>query len=65
MPKTMYCPFWKWSDARCVHCEGGKLTFDSAAEKKGHEGAYCGHRQGWRSCPTAQALEEEWGDGLC
>lgn len=58
MPKTIYCPFWKWCEETRVHCEGGKLVFPDRAAKEAFTGTLCGNRWDWRRCSLARMLND-------
>lgn len=55
MPKAYVCPFWKWEDKLCVHCEGGKLHFPDVRMKKDYVCRYCAQLPGWEDCSVAGA----------
>ena len=53
--KTFACPFFKWDERLCVHCEGGRVTFPDKAAAQEYIDRYCA-AQGWQACTVASAL---------
>lgn len=50
------CPFYKWDERLCVHCEGGsKIVFPDQQSASRYFYAYCTHSADWQRCTIAQA----------
>ena len=58
MPKTYICPFWKWGDNRCLHCEGGRVSFPDLKAKRDYVERYCASQGGWKACSIAGSLQD-------
>lgn len=54
--KTFACPFFKWDERLCVHCEGGRPTFPDRAAAQEFIDKHCGDINGWRTCSIAAVL---------
>lgn len=54
--KTFACPFFKWDERLCVHCEGGRPTFPDRAAATEYIDRYCADVNGWRDCSIAKTL---------
>lgn len=53
------CPFYRWDEKSCVHCEGGsKVTFPDVTTKMEFYRAYCAHATGWQTCSVAMSLNK-------
>ncbi len=51
--RTWVCPFYKFSEGLCVHCEGGgRAVFPDLAAEEEYVGQYCGS-YGWERCSLA------------
>ena len=50
--KTWQCPFFRWDERLCVHCEGGKVEFPDMKVRD-----YCADNPGWKKCTIASFLE--------
>lgn len=56
MPRTYDCPFWKWDEKLCTHCEGGRMTFPNDDAKQDYIARYCANLTGWKDCTIASSL---------
>ncbi len=56
MPKTYYCPFWKWDEKNTVYCEAGKVSLPDRQSSREFVGMYCACLTNWKSCTLAKAL---------
>lgn len=54
--KTFACPFFKWDERLCVHCEGGRVTFPDKAAAQEYIDRYCAAAQWWQACTVASTL---------
>lgn len=54
--KTFACPFFKWDERLCVHCEGGRVTFPGKEAALEYIDRYCAAAQGWQACTVASTL---------
>ena len=54
------CPFFKWDEKCSVHCEGGKLTFNSYESLSRYAERHCANAKDWEACTVAAALVEEY-----
>ena len=54
--KTFTCPFFKWDERLCVHCEGGRPSFPDRKAAQEYIDRYCGGLDGWKDCSIAQNL---------
>lgn len=54
--RTWVCPFYKWDERLCVHCEGGgRAAFPDRETAKDYADRYCGSLDGWEKCTLAAA----------
>lgn len=58
MPKTMVCPFFKFTDKLLLYCEGGRLEFQTAEQKTDYINQYCASLDGYKFCTLAASLEK-------
>jgi len=61
--KKIECPFYKYDKNRMIKCEDNRTEFDSRAELLEHRIKYCGDVKEYRSCITAQRLENKATEG--
>ncbi len=54
--KTFACPFFKWDERLCVHCEGGVVRFRDRREAMEYIDRYCASVDGWEKCSLARSL---------
>lgn len=54
--KTFACPFFKWDEKLCVHCEGGKVSFRDRQEATEYIDSHCACEGGWQKCSLACSL---------
>lgn len=55
--KTWACPFFRWDERMCVHCEGGKVDFPDMDTRGEYIDRYCASVPGWEKCTIASSLE--------
>lgn len=55
--KTWQCPFFRWDERLCVHCEGGKVEFPDMKVRDYYINRYCADNPGWKKCTIASFLE--------
>lgn len=60
MPMTYCCPFWTWEEKHALHCKGATISFRGKMERKSFVMSYCANNPGWRRCPMAQEMLEEY-----
>lgn len=53
--RTWVCPFYKWDERLCVHCEGGKIRFPDRISLNEFVRLYCGTAN-WKTCSVAENL---------
>lgn len=58
MPKTYFCPFWKWEESKNIHCEAGRLNFPDKKAKREYAVRYCACMNGWKTCSLAVSLQK-------
>lgn len=58
MPLTYACPYWKWEEKMCSHCEMAVLKFPSAEARREYTSKYCASVEGWCNCSIAKMLNE-------
>lgn len=52
------CPFYKWDERLCVHCEGGsKIVFHDQTSASLYFREYCTHTKDWTRCSIAQSIK--------
>ena len=51
--KTWCCPFFKWDEKLCVHCEGGRAVFPDMGARADYINRYCADVLGWKKCSLA------------
>lgn len=56
MPKTMACPFFKFYKGQAVHCESGRMAFQSCGDFNGFVDQYCANVNGWSGCTMAAEM---------
>ena len=54
--KTFACPFFKWDERLCVHCEGGRPSFPDRTAAQEYINQFCGDVTGWKNCSIARTL---------
>jgi len=54
--KYWTCPFFKWDEPLCVHCEGGKQQFPDKMAAQEYAEKYCANLEGWQHCTIAANL---------
>lgn len=52
------CPYWKWDARMEVNCEGGRISFPSAASANEYMRSYCASLTGWKHCTVAKKLTD-------
>lgn len=64
--RAYQCPYYKWNEYRCVHCEGATISFPDRAAQAEFVTRFCAHERGWRHCSLASMLSRyyERTDGL-
>lgn len=60
MPKTWCCPYFSWEDGLTLHCEGGCLRFNDAAERRSYVYRYCADVPGYQECTIAQNITKRY-----
>lgn len=69
MPVGYCCPYYSWEDGLNVCCEGARLRFADAAERKAYICRYCAAVPGWEDCTIAQNITKRYerssGDEEC
>lgn len=61
MPKTYFCPYYKYDEKRLLRCEAGHLDFYSAEQKSQYIEQYCANLSGYKYCTLASSLEHLYG----
>lgn len=56
MGKTYCCPFYRWEEKRCVHCEGGTVQLPDKAAQDAYINRFCSSNPAWQNCPIAEEL---------
>lgn len=56
--RTWTCPFFKWDERLCVHCEGGRVRFPDGRAAAAYTSRYCASANGWKLCTLAAGLTE-------
>ncbi len=54
--RTWTCPFFKWDERLCVHCEGGRMVFPDWKAATEYADRYCAAQSGWKACSVAASL---------
>lgn len=55
--RTWACPFFKWDERLCVHCEnGGRISLPDRQAAKEYMDRYCASATGWKDCSFASSL---------
>lgn len=54
--KTFTCPFFRWDERMCVHCEGGQVSFPDKEAAQEYIDQYCASPDGWQTCSVASSL---------
>ncbi len=54
--KTWACPFFKWDERLCVHCESARAKFKDRETMMEYIDKYCASVQGWEKCSLAATL---------
>ncbi len=56
--KYWCCPYFKWDERLCIHCECGKIGFPDLETRKGFVDAHCASLSGWQNCSMAAARND-------
>ena len=54
--RTWNCPFFKWDEKMCVHCEGGRISFPDRKASEEYISRYCASVANWNDCSVASNL---------
>lgn len=60
MPCTFTCPYFKWEEGLCLHCEAGRIKFKDYTERREYIYRYCAVNPGWESCTLAQNITRRY-----
>lgn len=55
-PKLFICPYYKWDERLCVHCEGGKISFPDTQSANAYKESFCASSGGWEKCTVSLNL---------
>lgn len=50
------CPFFRWDERRCIHCEGGRMHMQDLESYRRYVRTYCDNSGGWENCTMARSL---------
>ena len=57
--KTYRCPFFKWDERLCVHCElGTRIKFPDIKVRGRYVDLFCANNPGWEKCSVADSLNK-------
>lgn len=54
--KTFTCPFFRWDERLCIHCEGGRIAYPDRKTAEEYINRYCGSVVHWKECSVASNL---------
>ena len=59
--RSWACPYFKWDERMCVHCENGtRVRFAHTKSRNRYYKLYCANNPGWNNCTVADALNKHY-----